>query len=91
MNYLYLVLSNDFGVGPYTTVHATEAGAQAAIADLGYGGMFVLGARWDGDVSVGMRVRLGGVSTAYDDDFTSPTVREESAGPNWGRVVEVLP
>lgn len=91
MNYLYLVLSNDFGVGPYTTVHAAEAGAEAAIADLGYGGMFVLGTRWDGEVRAGMRVRLGGVSTAYDDDFTSPTVRDESADESWGRIVEVLP
>lgn len=91
MNYLYLVLSNDFGVCSSTTVHATEAGAQAAIADLGYGGMFVLGTRWDGEVRAGMRVRLGGVSTAYDDDFTSPTVRDESADASWGRIVEVLP
>lgn len=91
MNYLYLVLSNEFGLSTFTTVHATEAGAEAQIANLGYGGMFVLGTRWDGDVSVGMRVRLGGVSTAYDDDFTSPTVREESADESWGRIVEVLP
>jgi hypothetical protein len=91
MNYLYLVLSNNFGVGPYTTVHATEAGAQAAIADLGYGGFFVHGKSWDGEVCAGMHVRLGGVSTAYDDDFTSPTVRDESADESWGRIVEVLP
>lgn len=90
MNYLYLVLSNDFGVGPYTTVHATEAGAHRARAVLG-GGFFVLSEPRDGDVSVGMRVRLGGVSTPYDDDFTSPTVRDESADESWGRIVEVLP
>ena len=90
MNYLYLILSNDFGVGPYTTVHATEAGAHRARAVLG-GEFFVLSKPWDGEVRAGMRVRLGGVSTAYDDDFTSPTVRDESADASWGRIVEVLP
>ena len=91
MNYLYLVLSNDFGVGPYTTVHATEAGAHRARAVLGDGGLFVLSYLWDGDVRVGMRVRLGGVSTPYDDDFTTPTIRDESADESWGPLVEVLP
>lgn len=90
MNYLYLVLSNDFGVCSSTTVHATESGAHRARAVLG-GGFFVLSGPRDGEVRAGMKVRLGGVSTPYDDDFTSPTVREESAGPSWGRVVEVLP
>ena len=91
VKYLYLVLSKEFDVGPYTTVHATEAGAEAAIANLGYGGMFVTRKVWDGEISVGMKVRLGGVSTPYDDDFTSPTVRDESADESWGRIVEVLP
>lgn len=31
------------------------------------------------------------VSTAYDDDYTSPTVRDESHDASWGRIVEVLP
>lgn len=91
MNYLYLVLSNEFGLSTFTTVHATEAGAEAQIANLGYGGMFALRVHWDGEVRAGMKVRLGGVSTPYDDDFTSPTVRDESADASWGRIVEVLP
>lgn len=90
MNYLYLVLSNDFGVGPYTTVHATESGAHRARAVLG-GGFFVLSKPWDGEIRAGMHVRLGGVSTPYDDDFTTPTIRDESADESWGPLVEVLP
>lgn len=89
MNYLYLVLSFEFGLSTFTTVHASEAGAEQRAAALG--GAFVSRKPWDGDVRAGMKVRLGGVSTAYDDDFTSPTIRDESAGPNWGRIVEVLP
>lgn len=90
MNYLYLILSHDFGVCSSTTVHATESGAHRARAVLG-DGFFVLSGLWDGEVRAGMRVRLGGVSTAYDDDFTSPTVRDESHDASWGRIVEVLP
>ena len=87
--YLYLVLSFEFGLIAFTTVHASEAGAEQRAAALG--GAFVSRKVWDGDVSVGMKVRLGGVSTPYDDDFTSPTVRDESADASWGRIVEVLP
>jgi len=87
--YLYLVLSFEFGLSAFTTVHASEAGAEQLAA--AFGGMFVSRKVWDGDVRVGMKVRLGGVSTAYDDDFTSPTVRDESADASWGRIVEVLP
>lgn len=31
-NWVWIVMSGDFGAGPYTTVHATEAGALAACA-----------------------------------------------------------
>ena len=93
--YVYLVLSKDFGLCAYTTVHATEAGAQAAIADLGDGGLYVSRQHWysdwHGDVSIGMEVRLGGVSTPYDDDYTSPTVRDASHDASWGKLVNVLP
>lgn len=93
MNYLYLVLSKDFGLCPFTSVHATEAGAQAAIADLGYGGVYVFGEPWrHGDVKVGMKVRVGGVSTAYDEDFITPWLRPLNEHVEMGgRIVEVLP
>lgn len=87
--YLYLVLSFEFGLSTLTTVHASEAGAEQRAAALG--GAFVSRKVWDGDVRVGMRVRLGGVSTPYDDDFTTPTIRDESADESWGPLVEVLP
>lgn len=31
-NWVWIVMSGDFGAGPYTTVHATETGALAACA-----------------------------------------------------------
>ena len=91
VKYLYLVLSKESGVGPYTTVHASEDGAKAAIANLGYGGMFVARKVWDGEISVGMKVRVGSVSTPYDEEFRTPTIRDESHDASWGRIVEVLP
>lgn len=90
MNYLYLVLSNDFGLSACTTVHATMQGALDAIAALGYGGLYVQEYRWDGDVTPGMYVRLGGVSTPYDDDYTTAYVRADSDGAR-GDLVEVKP
>ena len=87
--FLYVVLSFEFGLSTFTTVHATEAGAEERAAALG--GAFVSRKPWDGDVRVGMKVRLGGVSTPYDDNFTTPTIRDESADESWGRLVEVLP
>jgi hypothetical protein len=89
VKYLYLVLSFEFGLSTFTTVHASEAGAEQRAVALG--GAFVSRKPWDGDVRVGMKVRLGGVSTPYDDEFTTPTVRDESHDASWGSLVEVLP
>lgn len=34
-NWVWIVMSSDYGAGPYTTVHASEAGALAACAGRG--------------------------------------------------------
>lgn len=88
---LYLVLSSDYGYCARTTVHATAEGAQAAIDAAGIGGLVVHAHRCAERLQPGDMVRVAGVSTSFDHDYTTAHVYALDNPFVSGDLHEVLP
>lgn len=77
MNNIYQVVHRDFGFCHDASVHATEAGANAAAAAIGY---VVLPQRWHEQAVAGSIVHVSVVPSPYDADYLDARVNTDGIG-----------